>query len=132
VTVNISICEHPEPVAELRRVYSTVSQTLGFRTLQAFNGGDVWQLKVMLHALGRFHAGEPQLVRDADALVYTPEAIAAVDAFRSAEGLAGPESGSPPGLVDDETVQRLWRALERAGKAAQVRQLLLESTAIRR
>ena len=132
VTVNISICEHPEPVAELRRVYATVSQTLGFRTLQAFNGGDVWQLKVILHALGRFHAGEPQLVRDADALVYTPEAIAAVDAFRSAEGLAGPESGSPPGLVDDETVQRLWRALERAGKAAQVRQLLLESTAIRR
>ncbi len=132
VTVNISICEHPEPVAELRRVYATVSQTLGFRTLQAFNGGDVWQLKVMLHALGRFHTGEPQLARGADALVYTPEAMAAVDAFRTAEGLAGPGSGSPPGLVDEETVQRLWRALERAGKAAQVRQLLLESTAIRR
>ena len=132
VTVNISICEHPEPVAELRRVYSTVSQTLGFRTLQAFNGGDVWQLKVMLHALGRFHSGEPQLVRGADALIYTPEAIAAVDAFRSAEGLVGPGAGSPAGLVDEETVERLWRALERAGKAAQVRQLLLESTAIRR
>jgi hypothetical protein len=40
--------------------------------------------------------------------------------------------GSPAGLVDDETVSRLWAALERAGKATAVRQQLLDGTMIRR
>jgi uncharacterized Ntn-hydrolase superfamily protein len=132
VTVNISVCEHAAPVDELRRIYATISQTLGFRTLQGFSGNDVWQLKVILHALGRFRSGQPQLTRDADALVFTTETVAAVDAFRAAEGLAGPNSGSPSGLVDDETVQRLWQALERTGRAARVREMLLETTAVRR
>lgn len=132
VTVNISVCEHPTPVEELRRIYGTISQTLGFRTLQTFSGSDVWQLKVILHALGRFRPGVRELTRDAEALVFTPETAAAVDAFRTAEGLSGPNSGSPSGLVDDETVQRLWQALERSGRAARVREALLESTAVRR
>jgi len=34
--------------------------------------------------------------------------------------------------VDDETVVRLWAALERAGTAAAVRQQLLDGTMIRR
>lgn len=134
VTANISVCEHPEPVGELRRVYDAISQTLGYRALQQFGGNDVWQLKVMLHALGHFRPGTPALARDADpdAATYTAEAVAAVDAFRAAEGLSGPRSGSPAGLVDAETVARLWSALERAGKARAVRELLLESTAVRR
>lgn len=132
VTVNVSVCEHPEPVAELRRVYNSISQTLGYRTLQSFSGGDIWQLKIMLHAVGRFRPDQRELARGQDALVYTAEAVAAVDAFRVAEGLSGPESGSPSGLVDEELIQRLWAALERAGRADQVRQLLLESTAVRR
>lgn len=132
ITVNVSVCEHAEPVVELRRIYDTISQTLGFRTLQAFSGSDLWQLKIMLHALGRFRASETELTRGSDALVYTAETVAAVDAFRLAEGLAGPGAGSPAGLVDGETVQRLWLALERAGKAARVRQLLLETTSVRR
>jgi uncharacterized Ntn-hydrolase superfamily protein len=132
VTVNISVCENAEPVTELRRIYDTISQTLGFRTLQAYSGGDVWQLKIMLHALGRFRNGERELTRDGEAMIYTPEAVAAVDAFRAAEGLAGPAAGSPAGLVDDETVQRLWEALERAGKATRVRELLLDVTSVRR
>ena len=38
----------------------------------------------MLNALGYFRPNEPELKRDVpDALVYTPEAIAAVDAFRA-------------------------------------------------
>lgn len=131
-TANISVCEHPEPVAELRRIYDAISQTLGFRTLQAFSGNDVWQLKVMLHALGRYRSSESTLVRGADALSYTPDAIAAVDAFRQAEGLSGPNSGSPSGLVDNELVERLWRALETAGKARAVREALLDVTAVRR
>lgn len=132
VTVNINVCEHPEPVAELRRVYNTISQTLGYRQLEQFTGNDVWQLKVMLNALGYFHSGEATLVRGTDANDYTPETVAAVDAFRAAEKLGGPSVGSPAGLVDSEMVTRLWGALEKAGKATSVRQMLLDVTQVRR
>ena len=132
ITANINVCEHPEPVAELRRVYNAISQTLGFRPLEQFAGNDVWQLKVMLHALGHFRAGTPTLTRDSTALLYTAEAITAVDAFRASEKLAGPALGSPAGLVDGDTVARLWEALERAGKARAVREQLLDITAVRR
>ncbi|HEX2188658.1 MAG TPA: DUF1028 domain-containing protein [Longimicrobiaceae bacterium] len=132
VTADINVCEHPDPVAELRRVYATISETLGFRTLQQFSGSDVWQLKLMLHALGLFRPEQRELARDATAAVYTPEAVAAVDAFRKAEGLATAELGTPPGLVDAETVERLWAALERVGKAEEVRRRIRELTAVRR
>ena len=133
VTVNINVCENPEPVAELRRIYNTISQTLGFRQLEQFTGNDIWQLKVILNALGLFRPNEKELRRDVpDALVYTPEAIAAVDAFRAGEHLSLPALGSPPGLVDEDTVARLWAALARAGKADSVRQALLETVAVRR
>ena len=132
VTASINICEHPTPVVELRRVYETISQTLGYRTLEQFGGGDVWQLKVILHALGHYRPGTAALERDAEWALYTPETVAAVNAFRTAEGLAGPSSGVPAGLVDDETVDRLWKALERAGKARTVREQLLDATAVLR
>jgi hypothetical protein len=119
-------------VAELRRVYNSISQTLGFRQLEQQSGNDVWQLKVMLHALGLYRANTPTLARDSTALLYTADAIAAVDAFRTSERLAGPAIGSPAGLVDGETVARLWAALERAGKARAVREQLLDLTAVRR
>ena len=54
ITVNINVCEHPEPVGELRRIYDTASETLGFRTLEQFAGRDVLALKLMLHALGYY------------------------------------------------------------------------------
>ena len=133
VTANINVCEHPTAVDELRRIYDTISQTLGFRTLQQHSGSDVWQLKVMLNALGYFRPNESPLRRDApEALVYTPDAVAAADAFRAAESLSSPALGSPAGLVDAETVERLWAPLTRAGKADAVRQALLETTAVRR
>ena len=132
VTVNISVCENADPVAELRRVYNAISQTLGYRTLQQYSGGDVWQLKVMLHALGYFHATEQPLTRGADANIFTPETVAAVDAFRAAEQMGGPAVGSPTGLVDAEMVGQLWAAVERAGKTKMVRQLLRDVTAVRR
>lgn len=131
LTANINVCEHEHPVAELRRIYNSISQTLGYRTLQEFSGGDVAQLKLMLQALGYYRASEPPLdLRAPGANTYTADVIAAVNAFRTAERLGG--SGSPSGLVDAETVQRLWSALERAGKARAVREQLLESTSVRR
>ena len=46
--------------------------------------------------------------------------------------LSDPAIGSPPGLVDAETVARLWAALERAGQARRVREQLLDVTMVRR
>jgi uncharacterized Ntn-hydrolase superfamily protein len=133
ITAFINVCENPEPVAELRRIYNTISQTLGYRELQSFSGNDVWQLKVMLHALG-FYRPTPfgVIARDSTANDYTAEAIAAVDAFRSSEKLAGPALGSPSGLVDPETVERMWGALRRMGKADAVRRELMDVVGVRR
>jgi uncharacterized Ntn-hydrolase superfamily protein len=133
ITAFINVCENPEPVAELRRIYNAISQTLGYRELQQFSGNDVWQLKVMLHALGLYRPTVTgRLVRDSLATEYTPEVVSAVDAFRASEHLAGPGLGSPSGLVDRETVERLWAALGRAGKAEEVRRELMDVTAVRR
>jgi len=132
-TVNINVCEHADPVGELRRIYNAVSQTLGYRTLQQYVGGDVYQLKVMLNALGLYKAGETLTPRMTDANLFTSDVVAAVDAFRASEGMGTPTvGGSPAGLVDGETVERLWAALAKAGKATAVRQQLLDITMIRR
>jgi uncharacterized Ntn-hydrolase superfamily protein len=132
ITANINVCEHPTPVAELRRSYNTISQTLGFRELQQFTGNDVWQLKVMLHALGYFQPDADSLLPGPDRFLYTEEVVHAVDAFRAAARLSTPAVGSPPGLVDQETVARLWSALERAGTAGDVREEIKRWTAVRR
>lgn len=133
VTTNISVCENADPVGEMRRIYNTISQTLGYRTLQQFSGGDVWQLKVMLNALGFYKKGEPApSLSERGAADYTPDVAAAVDAFRASEQLGGPAVGSPSGLVDSEMVSHLWAALDRAGKADSVRKLLLEATQVHR
>ena len=132
VTANISVCENPEPVAEMRRIYDAISQTLGYQTIQQFSGGDIVQLKVMLQALGFYKAGQTVDTRGRGANVYDNETMAAVDAFRASEKLGGPGVGSPSGLVDQETVAHLWAALEKAGKAHAVRQQLLEITQVRR
>jgi uncharacterized Ntn-hydrolase superfamily protein len=132
-TAHINVCEHADPVGELRRIYDAVSQTLGYRTLEQFSGGDVYQLKVILNALGFYKRGEQVPARGPDANLFTAETVAAVDAFRASEKMGTPAvGGSPAGLVDAETVTRLWSALERAGKATAVRQQLLDITMIRR
>jgi hypothetical protein len=107
VTANISVCENADPVGEMRRIYDAISQTLGYRTLQQFSGGDVRQLKVMLNALGYYKATEALDARAPDANVFGADVIAAVDSFRVAEKLGGPSVGAPSGLVDSETVARL-------------------------
>lgn len=131
VTVHINVCEHPEPVDELRRVHDAISQTLGYRTLEHPSGNDVWQLKVILHALGYFRPEQAELARDGEATLYTSEAAEAVDRFRGDHGLATP-GRTPPGLVDSETVALLWQVLGEEGKADEVRRRLLETVQIRR
>lgn len=131
-TVNINVCEHPEPLNELRRIYDAVSQTLGYRDLQQFTGGDIYQLKVMLNALGFYKKGEVVPAQGPDANLYTAETVTAVNVFRDSEKMGTPQHGSPPGLVDDEMVAKLWAALQRAGKADEVRKALMNATMIRR
>jgi uncharacterized Ntn-hydrolase superfamily protein len=128
VTVNINVCEHPEPVKELRRIYDTASETLGFRTLEQPVGRDIIQLKMMLHALGYFRPGDKEFdARTPQANVYTQEAVAAVDKFRAAQGW----QTTVPGFVDSRTIARLWERLEERGRADTVRKQLLELLRIR-
>ena len=130
VTVSINVCEHPGPVGELRRIYSTISGTLGFRTLEQHRGADVWQVKLIMHALGYFRSNAETLERDD---FYDNEIVAAVDAFRSEHGLSTRDvGGSPAGLVDESTVLLMWSELEATGKATEVRDIIRELTVVRR
>jgi uncharacterized Ntn-hydrolase superfamily protein len=132
ITAQINVCEHTEPVAELRRIYDAISETLGFRELQQFSGGDVYQLRVMLHALGRHRPEAAAIEPRRDAMVYTQDLVDAVDAFRRDHGLSAPEVGSPPGYVDAAVLAALWKDLEDAGKSAEVRRRLRAITHVRR
>ncbi len=132
-TVHINVCEHATPVAELRRVYDTVSGTLGFRELSQPSGNDVWQLKLILHALGYYRADSETLTRDQNGGRFDDEIAAAVDRFRADEGLSHSGSGgTPPGFVDAVAIGLMWEALERTGKEGAVRAAIRELTRIRR
>ena len=127
-TVNINVCEHPEPVSELRRIYDTASETLGFRTLEQPIGRDVLQLKIMLHALGYFRPDEKEIdVKSPQANVYTQDVVDAVDKFRSSQGW----QTTVPGYVDARTIERLWKRLEETGRADATRRRLLDLQRVR-
>ena len=127
-TVNINVCEHPEPVRELRRIYDTASETLGFRVLEQSIGRDVLQLKIMLHALGLYRANEKEIdARAPQANVYTQDIVDVVDKFRAAEGW----QTTVPGYVDAKTIERLWKLLEEGGQATAVRRRLLDLARVR-
>lgn len=114
-TVFINVCEAPDPLAEMRRVYNTISERLGHRELQQQTGNDVAELKAMLHALG-YLATDPASENQRRG-VYTQEAVDAVDSFKRAQGW----KTSVPGFVDAEVIARLWSELEKAGKAEALR-----------
>jgi uncharacterized Ntn-hydrolase superfamily protein len=129
VTVDINVCEHAEPVGEVRRIYDAVSETLGFRTLRQFAGRDVIQLKVILHALGYFGGGTPELALEAPGIdVFGPDAMEAVDRFSADQGWQTAVSG----FVDQRTIARLWSRLEERGLAAGVRERLMDIARVSR
>lgn len=128
ISVDISVCEHAEPVGELRRIYDTLAETLGFRTLSRFQGNDILQLKVILHTLGYFRKGGDLPLQDPALRLYDAEAIDAVDHFRSDQGWGTPVGG----YVDDRTVERLWQRLEETGKADAIREQLMEINRVTR
>jgi uncharacterized Ntn-hydrolase superfamily protein len=127
-TVNINVCEHPEPVRELRRIYDTASETLGFRTLEQHIGRDVVQLKMMLHALGYFRPDDKTFdPRAQQANIYTQEAVEAVDRFRAAQGW----QTTVPGYVDARTIAQMWKQLDERGRAEAIRKQLLDLQRVR-
>jgi uncharacterized Ntn-hydrolase superfamily protein len=52
IALAIEVGEHPEPVAEMKRIYYTTGRRLGYRSFSKVEGPDVIELKRMLHALG--------------------------------------------------------------------------------
>jgi uncharacterized Ntn-hydrolase superfamily protein len=127
-TVNINVCEHPEPIQEMRRIYNTASETLGFRTLEQPLGRDVLQLKMMLHALGYLGSKDQEFdVRAPGANVYTQDAIEAVNTFKAAEGW----QTTVPGFVDGRVIAQLWRRLEEAKRADEIRKRMLDLLRVR-
>src|SRR6266545_2225 len=52
IALAIEVGEHPEPVAEMKRIYYTTGRRLGYRTFSRVEGPDVIELKRMLHAIG--------------------------------------------------------------------------------
>lgn len=126
-TVHIDVCENEEPIREMRRIYDTISETLGFRILMQEVGNDVYQLKLMLHALGYYRPDSPD-TNWSDRNVYTQDAVDAVDRFRRDQGWRT----TVPGYVEPATIERLWSKLEEAGKADALRQQLLDVLRVRR
>ena len=52
IALAIEVGEHPEPVAEMKRIYYTTGRRLGYRAFSRVEGADVIELKRMLHAIG--------------------------------------------------------------------------------
>jgi uncharacterized Ntn-hydrolase superfamily protein len=52
ITLAIEVGEHPEPVAEMKRIYYTTGRRLGYRSFSQIEGADVIELKRMLHGVG--------------------------------------------------------------------------------
>lgn len=129
VSVNINVCEAPDPVAEMRRVYNTISETLGFRELSQEIGSDIYQLKVILHALGYFRPGQPGLERTEKGITsYTQDAVDAVDAFKRDQHW----QTTVPGYVDAQVIARMWQRLQEKGVADQVSEQLMPAVRVTR
>lgn len=134
VTAHLNVCEHPEPVAELRRQHDAVAGVLGHRELQRYSGSDVVQLKLILNALGHYRpeADLEEIAERDDRTLLTEAAAGAVDRAREELELSTPAVGTPSGFVDAELVDALWTELDDRGRAEEVREVVRDLTAIRR
>jgi uncharacterized Ntn-hydrolase superfamily protein len=140
LSVSIDVGEHAQPVEELKRIYRTTQQRLGWRSFGEVRGRDVIELKRMLHALGYWRKGlaafppEPALRRDVALMRQVPEDVqrqlqeqqAALRKYLEEYGLYDGEAmdavdafrrdkqldyqGSPRGLVDERLADALREA----------------------
>ncbi len=126
ISTNLQVCEHPTPIAELRRVHDAVAEKLGYRTLQMFAGRDVLQLRALIEETGCAGRDWDSGIGDREAAgtlrVFDASLAGAVDACRTRYGLSTPNhGGSPPGLADAEFVATLWERIEGEGRGDAVR-----------
>jgi len=119
IALAIEVGEHPNPVAEMKRIYLTTGRRLGYREFSRVEGADVVELKQMLHKLGYWHPeratfpSEPPAGADREAAqqfrrdlqTFDDDTIAAVDKFRSDNGMN--YQGNAPGLVDARFIAAL-------------------------
>jgi uncharacterized Ntn-hydrolase superfamily protein len=138
IALAIEVGEHPEPVGEMKRIYYTTAQRLGYRSFSRVDGPDVIELKRMLHTLGYWRPSlaafpEPASMNtekmrelqktdraqydklaaemkqaSLDLSRYDEETIAAVDKFRTDRNLN--YQGNAAGLVDDRLIAALRAA----------------------
>lgn len=139
VSIAIDVGEHPEPVAELRRIYERTQRRLGWREFSAVRGPDVVELKRLLHELG-FWGNDLEEFPEAPKLDWDPAMLrtdpkrlralfdeqskkeeeytarwgeldaATVVAVDAFRKARGLDfQGNPPGLVDRRLVERLRR-----------------------
>ncbi|HEY3176548.1 MAG TPA: DUF1028 domain-containing protein [Candidatus Polarisedimenticolia bacterium] len=107
---NLRVDDHANPVAELRRIYETVTGRLGYRDLSRPAGRDVRELQELLRRAGLYDREPDGSFDDAT--------VAAVQAFRKAQGLDTGEYGGPVALVDADLIARLRTQVQtREGKA---------------
>jgi uncharacterized Ntn-hydrolase superfamily protein len=66
ISLAIDVGEHPEPVAEMKRIYYATARRLGYRSFSAIEGPDVVELKRMLQATGYFRPGAPPIPQRPD------------------------------------------------------------------
>jgi uncharacterized Ntn-hydrolase superfamily protein len=148
LSVSIDVGEHEQPLAELKRIYRTTQQRLGWRSFSEIRGRDVVELKRMLHALGYWRKelaefpAEPPVRRDVALMRQVPEDVqrqlqeqqrtlreymdehalydaAAMDAVNAFRRDHGLEyQGNARGLVDDRLVDALRDAYFAKRRAA--------------
>lgn len=148
VSLAIEVGEHPEPVAEMKRIYYKTERRLGYRTFSEIRGPDVVELKRMLHALGYFRPGlehfpeAPEFTVDRELMRSDPEAFRReieryqerARAFEEEWAVYGAEAiqavdafrdehgldhpGNPPGLVDASLVEALREAYHALRKSS--------------
>ena len=110
IALAIEVGEHPEPVAELKRIYLTTARRLGYRSFSKVEGPDVIELKRMLHAVGCWR---PTLSAfpDPPASINTPKMLELQKADRAQYDKLVAEAGAQRAayvrdyaLYDDETI----------------------------
>jgi uncharacterized Ntn-hydrolase superfamily protein len=140
LSLSIDVGEHPEPLAEMRRIYWTTAGRLGHRSFSEIRGADVVELHRMLHALGYWRPEleevptAPRFAADPELLRSDPDAYQQrIDEFRAlatehaetygvfaADSIAALDAfrrdhgldypGTPRGLVDERLVEALREA----------------------